>query len=278
VGSAEYLSPGSGKGRAARERTAQPLDGELRLVVDLTPREVERAPPLVVELLVPRQLGASALTPLIVILHRTVRLGDRPVSVPAEVRPADEAMPSTDVHLQIRRRDPELSEPDPGDALQRRLRAPVGEIEHLARANDPGPLPALLKDDRELHLDHDVAVQHGVRGHDTRHKARCPRDVHDRPGDGRDRDAAGCGDVVIWQGRGPNERPVYQGPAGFFRPARQRDRRHVSPRGQQQVDAVQVRGGLMARHQAGIPFDHGSRGDGMQQARVIRQAFQPFGR
>jgi len=122
------------------------------------------------KLLVPRQLGAGALPPLVVIFRRAVRLGDRAVLVPAEVHPPDEALLSPDIHLQVRWPDPELSEPDPGDALKRRLRAAVGEAEHLAGANDPWPLPALLEDDREFDLDHNVAVQRGVRGHHTLHE------------------------------------------------------------------------------------------------------------
>jgi hypothetical protein len=131
---------------------------------------VERGPSFVVELLVPRQLCASALPPLVVVFHRAVRLGDRAVLVPAEIRPPDEALPSPDIHLQVGRPDPELCESDPCDALQRRLRTAVSELEHLARANDSGPLPAPLEDDRELHLDRDVAVQRRVRGNHARHE------------------------------------------------------------------------------------------------------------
>src|SRR3984957_21173353 len=165
---------GSGMVRAATERPAQPVDRERRLMVDLAPGEVERGPPLVMQLLVPCQLGASALAPLIVVLHRAVCLTNRAVFMPAEVHSPDEAMLSPDIHLQVRRPDPELGEPDTCDALQRRLRPAVGEAEHLARANDPRPLPALLKDDREFHLDYDVAVQHRVRGNDSLHDPRRP--------------------------------------------------------------------------------------------------------
>jgi hypothetical protein len=269
---------GPGTGRAATERPAQPVDRGRRLVVDLAPGDVERAPPLVVELLVSRQLGAGALAPLVVVLHRPVCLTNRAVLVPAEVHSPDEAMLPPDVHLQVRWPDPVLGEPDPGDALQRRLRPAVGEAEHLARANDPRPLPAVLKDDREFHLDHDVAVQHRVRGHDSRHEPRRPRDVHDGPRWGGDRDAEGGANVILGQRRDPDERAMDKRPAGFLRPARQRDQRDRSSLGQQHVDSVQVRGGLMARDQSRVPPDHGPYGDGMQPPRVIRQAFQPLGR
>jgi hypothetical protein len=230
------------------------------------------------ELLVPGQLGAGDFAPLFVIFHRAVCLGDRPVPVPAEVHSPDEALLSPDIHLQVRRLDPELGEPDPGDTLERRLRPAVSEAEHLPRANDARPLPALLQDDGEFHLDHDVAVQRGVRGNDSLYVSRCPRDVHHRPGHGRDRDAGSGGDVIVGQRRDPDERAADKRPAGFFRPARQRDQRYLSSRGQQHVDAVQVRGGLMAGDQARVAPDHGFHGDRVQPTRITRQAFQPPGR
>ncbi len=264
--------------RMASERPAQPVDGGRRLVEDLAPGEVNRAPPLVMKLLVPRQLSAGALPTLVVVLHRAVRLGDRAVRVPAEVRPPDEALLPPDIHLQVRWPDPELSEPDPGHALQRRLRPAVGEAEHLARADDPGPLPALLQDDREFHLDHHVTAQCGVRGDHSLDEPRRPGDVHDGPRHGGDWDAEGCGDVIVGQCRCPDQCPVHQRPAWVLRPARQRDQRDPPSGRQQQVDPVQVRGRFMARDQPRVPADQSADGHGVQPPRVISQAFQPIGR
>jgi hypothetical protein len=211
-------------GAVAGEGAAQAVDGRRRLVVDLTPGEMERAPSGVVELLVPGQLCARTIAALLLIFQRAVGLRDRPVRLPAEIHSADEPMRPADVYLQVRRRQPELGKPDPGHGLKRGLGAAVGEVEHLARPDDAPPLRAVLEDDGELDLDRGVPVQCGVRRHDAFHEPGRPRDVHDRPGDSCDGYAERGGDVIAGQLRRADERAAYQRATRFLCTSREGDR------------------------------------------------------